>query len=308
MITPENDVEKIRNALLSKNPDVIINIISKRTFSQRNILIDLFKKACNKALLKEINKLLSYDNNLIEIISLLFLNEIKYDCDSLYSSLNQGNKDLSTIIEIISTRPSNILKKIINKYSDIYNNRNIIKDIENKNILNNNDIIKNILISFLNNEKNENVSPDLDQCHLLAVKLLNEQIKNWFNINSILCQIILNNSQMEIYYIFEIYKKISGNSIIQSINNEINEDDKNFFIEIIKAISSQKKYFAEKINKAIKDKNENIILRIIITRQEIDLEEIKKAYFQMYNKTLINDLKNIFSGDCFKLISNLIGI
>ena len=33
MITPENDVEKIRNALLSKNPDVIINIISKRTFS-----------------------------------------------------------------------------------------------------------------------------------------------------------------------------------------------------------------------------------------------------------------------------------
>ena len=69
MITPENDVENIRNALLSKDPDVIINIISKRTFSQRNILIDLFKKACNKDLVKEINKLLSYDNNLIETIS-----------------------------------------------------------------------------------------------------------------------------------------------------------------------------------------------------------------------------------------------
>ena len=157
MITPENDVENIRNALLSKDPDVIINIISKRTFSQRNILIDLFKKACNKDLVKQINKLLSYDNNLIETISLLFLNEIKYDCDSLYSSLNQGNKDLSTIIEIISTRPSNILKKIINKYSDIYNNRNIIKDIEDIKFSNDNDVIKNILISFLKNEKNENI-------------------------------------------------------------------------------------------------------------------------------------------------------
>jgi len=308
MITPENDIENIRNALLSKNHNVIINIISKRTFSQRNILIDLFKKVCNKDLIKEIKKILSYDNNLNQIISLLFLNQIQYDCESLYYSLNQGKKDINSLIEIILTRPSKILKKIINKYPDIYNNRNIIKDIEIITISNNNDIIKNILISFLKNEKNENISPDLNQCHVLAVKLLNEQIKNWLNINSIFCKILMSNSQMEIHYIFEFYKKICGYSIIQRINKEINEDEKYYLIEVIKVISSHIQYFAEKINKAIKDKNEKIILRIIISRQEIDLEEIKKAYFQKYNKTLINDLKTIFSGDCFKLISNLIGI
>jgi hypothetical protein len=69
---------------------------------------------------------------------------------------------------------------------------------------------------------------------------------------------------MEIHYIFEFYKKICGYSIIQRINKEINEDEKNYLIEVIKVISSHIQYFAEKINKAIKDKNEKIILRIII--------------------------------------------
>ena len=44
MITPEKDVENIHNSLISKKSDVIINIISKRTYQQINILIYIFKK------------------------------------------------------------------------------------------------------------------------------------------------------------------------------------------------------------------------------------------------------------------------
>ena len=78
MITPEKDIESLRNALLSKKPDVIINIISKRTKPQLDILIELFQKTFNKDLIKEINQCLSYDNDLIRLISLLFLDPIHY--------------------------------------------------------------------------------------------------------------------------------------------------------------------------------------------------------------------------------------
>ena len=308
MITPEKDVENLRNALLSKNADNIINIISKRTYSQRNILINKYKTTYNKDLVKEINDCLSYDNDLTELTSLLFLDPITFDCQTLYSSFNQGIKGISTIIEIISTRPSDILKKIMSTYSTLYKNKTIVNDIEKLKLSENGEIIRNILVSFLQKEKNENNSPDLEICQNLALKLKNEQIKKWFNVNSVLYQIIINKSQIEIKYISEYYKKLVGYGIIETIIKEINEDEKFYLIDIIYAISSPNKYFAEKINKAIKDKNENIISRIIITRKEYDLEQIKESYFHLYNNTLINDLRQIFSGDYFKLLSNMVGI
>ena len=305
MITPEKDVEDIHNSLISKKSDVIINIISKRTYQQINILIYIFKKTYNKDLIKEINNFLSYDVNLISIFSLLSINPINYDCQTLFIALNQSNKDINTLIEIIITRPSNILKKVIVEYSSLYKNKNIIKEIENINISR---IIKNILIIFLTKEKNENKTPDLDLCQSLAIKLENEKVKNWLNINSILYNIIINNSQTEIYFISMFYKKLSGNSIIEKIDKEIIEDEKYYFIQIILSLISLEEYFTKKLYKAINDKNENIILRILITRRDIDLEKIKQCYFQLYNKTLINDIKNFFSGDSYKLISNIIGM
>ena len=196
----------------------------------------------------------------------------------------------------------------MNTYSTLYKNKTIVNDMENIKLSENGEIIRNILSSFLQKEKNENNSPDLEICQSLALKLKNEQIKKWFNINSVLYQIIINNSQMEIKYISEYYKKLVGYGIIETIIKEINEDEKFYLIDIIYAFSSPNKYFAEKINKAIKDKNENIISRIIITRKECDLEQIKESYFHSYNNTLINDLRQIFSGDYFKLISNMVGI
>ena len=308
MITPEKDIESLRNALLSKKPDVIINIISKRTKPQLDILIELFQKTFNKDLIKEINQCLSYDNDLIRLISLLFLDPIHYYCQILYSSFNQGIKDINTIIEIILTCPYEKLKQIMNMYSELYNDRNIVNDIKNMKFSNNGDIIKIILLFILEKEKRENILPDMEECQKAALKLKNEQIKNWLNVNSILNQIIINNSQIELYYINEFYKKLTGFSIIQNINKEINEDEKFLLIEIISAIVSRNEYFAEKINKAVKVKNEEIILRIILTRREIDLEQIKERYFNLYNKSMLNDFENIFSGDCYKLIYNLVGI
>jgi hypothetical protein len=257
-------------------------------FNELNIPDDLLKKMFDQTLdVKIIMGILNYCDS-IEKILIVINSQIKIIADCL----TKNNETIS-----MSSLPVKAKKT-----DDI---ENIIKEIENINISR---IIKNILIIFLTKEKNENKTPDLDLCQSLAIKLENEKVKNWLNINSVLYNIIINNSQTEIYFISMFYKKLSGNSIIEKIDKEIIEDEKYYFIQIILSLTSLEEYFTKKLYKAINDKNENIILRILITRRDIDLETIKQCYFQLYNETLINDIKNFFSGDSYKLISNIIGM
>ena len=78
--------------------------------------------------------------------------------------------------------------------------------------------------------------------------------------------------------------------------------------QFIFAILSPSEYFAAKINKAINKKNEKTITRIITNRHEIDIEEIKRYYFKLYGKELVNELKSNFSGDFYNLLTKMIGV
>ena len=51
-----------------------------------------------------------------------------------------------------------------------------------------------------------------------------------------------------------------------------------------------------------------ILIRVIISREEIDIERIKRYYNQNYGKTLYEAVKKATSGEYQKLLLELIGI
>ena len=114
---------------------------------------------------------------------------------------------------------------------------------------------------------------------------------------------------MEISYISKIYHKFAGFTILQGINNKLNDDDVKIFLQnFIFAILSPSEYFATKLNEAIIRKNDKIITRILVSRHDFDMEEIKHCYFQLYGKELSKELKDIYSGLYYKVINKLVGI
>ena len=78
-------------------------------------------------------------------------------------------------------------------------------------------------------------------------------------------------------------------------------------IAVVYAVISPSEYFATKVNKAVKGlgTNDKLLIRILVTRNEIDMKYIKQYYKQLYKKNMIEDIKA--GGEYRKLLVKLIG-
>ena len=307
IITDEKDAEIIRNSIIEGKDEAIINIITQRTYHQICKISNTFNKIYNKDLILELKNFFFDKGNLEDIIIALVTNSIENDCNYLYKAIKSIPKDLETITEILSTRPSLIIKQINEKYKDLfkYEGKDLIKEIE----CSFSGFIKNILISLLTVKRNENNYPNYDECQIYAEKLKLEGINGWIKEDSFFAKIFTQNSPMEISYISKIYYKLKGFTILQGINNKLNDDEDKIFLQnFVFAILSPSEYFATKLNKAIIRKNDRIIARILVSRHDIDIEEIKQYYFQLYRKELSKELKDIYSGLYYKVINKIVGI
>lgn len=78
---------------------------------------------------------------------------------------------------------------------------------------------------------------------------------------------------------------------------------------IVKCVRDRPSYFAEQIHDAVAGlgTNNDDLIRLIVTRQEIDLSEIRSAYRTLYSKSLYFVVKNDTSGDYKRLCLALIG-
>ena len=104
-----------------------------------------------------------------------------------------------------------------------------------------------------------------------------------------------------------MFHKITGYNILQGINNELTGENKKFMSNIVYAILSPSEYFATRVNKAIKGlgTNDKLLIRILVTRYEIDMHLIKQYYSQIYDKNMIDDIKGDTSGDYCKILVKL---
>lgn len=307
IITDEKDAEIIRNSIIEGKDEAIIDIITQRTYHQICKISNTFNKIYNKDLISELKKFFFDKGNLEDICISLITNSIENDCNYLHKAIKSIPKDLETITEILSTRTSLIIKQINEKYKELYKyeGKDLIKEIE----CSFDGFIKNILISLLTVKRSENNYPNYDECQNYAKKLKLKDINEWIEEDSFFTKIFTQNSPMEISYISKIYHKFAGFTILQGINNKLNDDDVKIFLQnFIFAILSPSEYFATKLNEAIIRKNDKIITRILVSRHDIDMEEIKHCYFQLYGKELSKELKDIYSGLYYKVINKLVGI
>lgn len=77
----------------------------------------------------------------------------------------------------------------------------------------------------------------------------------------------------------------------------------NCFIVSVEYARNPFAYFAKQLHRAIEVANvdDQTLIRIIITRSEIDLGSIKKEYKKLYNKTLRSEIKVRFFEVIYKV-------
>ena len=280
--SPMSDLENLKNFIQNSEKSKIVELICKLTNEQRQNLKQMYLSSYGTELDKDLKSALSGDAE--DLILGLMKTPVDFDAEQIYLSMKGIGTDEDTLSEMIATRPSRRLIRIRERYSDLYR-----ETLENDIIGDTSDYYRNILIAMIQGGRSDNPYPNNQKMKEIVQKLTEDSnsIKDNF------VSYFVNCSYGEICTICREYEKATGKYILDSIKNLFSSDEYNFFSILLNYISDPGKFFAEKIH-GFKDKD---LIRIIVSRSEDNMDEIRDSYKELYNIELIEDIKNHTKGD-----------
>jgi hypothetical protein len=188
------------------------------------------------------------------------------------------------------------LNKIKNLYVRKYNIE--LEDQIKKGTL---DDFKKLLLQILECKRSTNQAPDLDLCHQLATDLEREE-SEILTLDSSINSIFIQSSPQELLVISKEYSKSTQKLITETIENNFKGDVKKLLNSILFAKISPSEFYAHLIEEAIKESEFDECERLIVSRAEIDLDQIKKYYKKLYEIDIIEDLGSKDSSEYTNLL------
>ena len=296
------DAEALRKAMKGFGTDeaALIKICANRTNSQRQAIKQAYKSAFGRDLIDDLKSELH--GKFEDAMVALFTERIEYDADQLRASMKGMGTNEDTLIEIIGSRTPQQLMAIKNVYKQKYK-RDLEQDVQKET----SGTLRHILISLLQGKRSVNTNPNQAQCAQIAQEIYQAGEAKMGTDESIFNKYFCSLSPHELACVAQNYHKLTGHTILQAIDKEFHGDSKKAFRTIIYATLSPSEYFATRVNDAIKGwgTKDHLLIRILISRDEVDMPQIKQYYKQLYGKDMVQAVKSDISGDYQKLMIEL---
>ena len=301
---PVQDAEILSKAQMKpKNPEAIINIVAHRSNAQRQQIRQAYYNQNKKHIQDDFRSNLS--GNFQEAVVALFFTPIEYDCYQIRNATKGFGTNEDTLIEIIATRSNERINQIKQYYSQLFK-KDLVNEIENET----SGFFKIILLELLKAERQNNPTPNHQECVDCAKRIYNSQKEKKDIMQKAFVEIFTKRSREELAEIAKIYYEWYQKTLLEEIERLFSGDSRRILKAILYALLSPSEYFAYRINKSMRGlgTKDTILIRVLVSRDEIDIERIKRYYLQQYQITLYEAIKAQISGDYQKLLLELIGI
>ncbi|ESO84940.1 hypothetical protein LOTGIDRAFT_131243 [Lottia gigantea] len=300
----EADAEALRAAMKGTGTEeaLIIEIVSHRSNEQRQEIEKMYKTMFGKDLIKDLCSELS--GNLEETIMALFKSPAYYDTWSLHKAMKGIGTDDDVLIEILATRENDEIAAINECYKEIYG-----KTLEEKISSETSGKYKRLLVALCQGNRNEVSDENYEIASRQdAEKLYKAGEKKLGTDESMFIQILGLRNYYQISAIVEEYQEIAGKELRESIKSEMSGNLAKGLTAIVDS-SHPPTYFAKKLKKAMSGigTDDSTLIRIIVSRSEIDLADIKQIFDEDYGKSLQDAISSDTSGKYKKLLLALCG-
>ena len=303
MFNPQEDAIGIKAAITKpKNMGNLIRIVAHRSNEQRQQIKDAYFDKFQKNIQDDLKSELS--GNFKEAVVSLFYTPLDFDCYQLYKAMKGLGTNEDTLIEIFATRSNERINQIIQRFPDMYQ-KHLVKSVESDT----SGFFREILKKLLLGNRSNNPYPDEKDCEYCAKQLYDAASQKKDVLHNTFIYMFTQKSREELASISKIYYKWYSRTLFEVVESLFSGDSKRILKAIIYALLSPSEYFAYRINKAIKGlgTNDTILIRVLVSRDEIDIERIKRYYKQLYKKDLYTAVKDDISGDYRTLLLELIG-
>lgn len=292
--------EKIHSCFSSKNKDdIIVEVIMNTDLDKRIEICNAYLKKYERDLYSDLKSKLN--GTFKELASYLFLPPEEFMAKMLKKSLKGFQIDESTIYEIFTICTQEELKLVELAFKK-ETGKDLVKEVE-KNFPS---AIRKNLTNLLNIPRNSNESPNKAQCEQWAKNLVDTGENSWVANEEIFKKIFITKSSEELILIARYYFAKTGENIMNVVEKRLTNKIRNLLRELIYNVIIPEELFADKINNALKNNNISILNRVLVERNQIDMNDIKEIYKTKYKNELKDEIKSKTFGTHQKLCLHLV--
>ncbi|XP_061370450.1 annexin D8 [Gastrolobium bilobum] len=290
--SPVEDAEIIKRACkgLGTDETALISILAHRNVAQRKLVRLAYEDIYHEDLIQQLKSELS--GSFESAISYWTMDPAERDATFINEALKKATPDYKVIIEIACTRTSEELLSVKRSYQFLYKHC-LEEDVASQT----NGDIRKLLVAVISIYRYEGDEFDESMAHSEA-NILNQVIeKKAFNDDEII-RILSTRSKQQLRGTFNAFRNIYGSTITKGLFANPIDEYIGALRTAIRCIKNPQRYLAKVLWHALSDvvTEEHALSRVIITRAEKDLNEIKELYFKRNSVTLDNSVAREITG------------
>jgi len=296
---PRQDAEVLRKAMKGFGTDekAIIDVLANRPNSQRLEIAVQFKTLYGKDLISDLKSELS--GRFEDLIVAMMTPLPQFYAKELRDAISGIGTNEGTLIEILCTTTNHEIRTIRAAYETTYRSsleKDLIGDTSGN--------FRRLLVSLCTGNRDESYAVDHTAAAQDAQALLRAGELRLGTDESTFNAILCSRSYPQLQQIFSEYQRQTGNDFEKAIKKEFSGDIESGLLAIVKSVRSKAAFFAERLHDSMagmgtKDK---ALIRIMVTRCEVDMVDIKNAFQAKYGKTLESFISGDTSGDYKKCL------
>uniref|UniRef100_W8C1W4 Annexin n=1 Tax=Ceratitis capitata TaxID=7213 RepID=W8C1W4_CERCA len=298
------DAQALRTAMkgFGTDEEEIINILTARTNAQRQQIKAQFEADFGRDLIKDLKSELG--GKFEDVIVALMTPPVEYLCKQLHDAMAGMGTDEETLVEILCTKTNEEMKEIVAAYEAKYD-----RPLAEQMCSETSGFFRRLLTLIVTGVRDPVGSVDAAKAHEEAEALYAAGEGMLGTDEAVFNRIMSHSSFAQLRLIFDEYKQLSGQTIEQAIKHEMSGALHDAMIAIIECVQSPAAFFANRLYHAMQGMgtNDDAVIRIIVSRSEIDLSNIKDEFERIYNRTLYSAVESETSGDYKKALTALLG-
>ncbi|XP_032517786.2 annexin B10 isoform X4 [Danaus plexippus] len=302
------DAAALRAAMkgLGTDEQAIIDILTTRSNIQRQAISKAFTHEYGRDLIEDLKSELG--GHFEDVIVALMLPPAEYLCKELNHCMEGMGTDESVLVEILCTRTKPEIAEIVQAYERLYN-RPLAEHMCSETSGDFRRLLTLIVTSHAQGARDEETGVDPARAAEAAQQLYEAGEAKWGTDEEIFNKILAHESFAQLQLVFEEYKNIAGRTIEQAIKAEVDGELKDALSAIVECVQCSASWFAARLRGAMQGlgTDDRTLIRVVVSRSEVDLGRIKEQYETMYDKTLESEIRGETSGDYKRALLALLG-
>jgi hypothetical protein len=298
-----HDAKALHNAMkgLGTDEKTIIAITGNRSNAERLKIRATYKAAYGEELLDAFRDELSGEFR--KVIIGMYRSPVEYDVEAIFEACEGMGTDEDTVTEILGSRTSSRLAEIKNLYQILHK-----ESLEKRIISETSGNYKKLLVSILQCKRDESNFIDNNLIEQDVLRLYKAGEGKWGTDEEVFNEIFALRSASHLAAMNQAYLAKYKKDLFEIVDKEFSGDIRVLLKTILHSHINTVDYFATRIYKACKGAgtNDKVLIRVLITMDEVYMEEIKKLYKQKYKMTLEEQIKDECSGDYKNMLIELV--